>query len=243
MPRVFPEKLPAAPRYSTWSKRFLKGRRRKQLQPCSAEKAGGSLLRNSTALPASLLGTGRRADMHWAGSSELTLSLLIGSAVKTTFVLTLAGIVARAMRNGSAAMRHHTWALGIVCSMAIPILTLVLPSWHSATLSNAAKFWTTARAARGSVNLQKLPSTVIDAATASPFTGQLIRLTLLLWALGALFVVVKLLVGLARLALVSAHSVPVVDQSWGQLVSGQRKSLGIVRPVQILLSSDPASMP
>ena len=117
----------------------------------------------------------------------------------------LTAVAARAMRRGSAALRHHAWALGIACALALPLFTLLLPSWHSATLSNAARFWSAAHAAGGIVTPPKLPSTVIDAAAASPLSGQLIQLTLLLWALGALFVVVKLLAGLARLALVSAR--------------------------------------
>ena len=181
--------------------------------------------------------------MYWPGSSELALSFLIACAVKATLVLTVTAIVAQAIRNGSAAMRHRAWALGIACSTVLPVLTLMLPSWHSATLGNAARFWGTAHAAQGSVNFQRLPSMVIDAVAASPLTGQVIRLTLVLWALGALFVVVKLLVGLARLASASARSAPVMDESWEQMVSGLQTRLRITRPLQILLSLDPASMP
>ena len=181
--------------------------------------------------------------MHWPGSPELALSFLIGCTVKATLVLALTAVAARAMRSGSAAMRHHAWALGIACALALPLFTLLLPSWHSATLGSAARFWGAAHASGGNVPLPKLPSTVIDAAAASPFSGQLIQLTLFLWTLGALFIVAKLLAGLARLALVAARSAPVVEEGWAQMVSSQRKRLGIARPVKILLSADPASMP
>ncbi|HKW63011.1 MAG TPA: M56 family metallopeptidase [Candidatus Acidoferrum sp.] len=181
--------------------------------------------------------------MHWFESPELTLSFLIGCAVKATFLLTLAGVVAWAIRNSSAAMRHHAWALGIACSLGLPILTLILPSWHSATLGSAARLWGAAHAAGGSANFQKLPSTVIDAAVASPLAGQLITLTLLLWALGALFILTKLFMGLARLAWMSARSAPLAEEGWTHMVSSQCAQLGIARPVQILLSADPASMP
>jgi len=181
--------------------------------------------------------------MHWSGSPELALSFLVGCSVKATLVLMLTAVAARAMRRRSAALRHHAWALGITCSLALPLFTLLFPSWHSATLGNAARFWGAAHAAGGNVTLPKLPSMVIDAAAALPFSGQLLSLMLLLWALGALFVMVKLLAGLARLALVSARSAPVVEEGWAQMVSSQCKRLGIVRPVQILLSADPASMP
>jgi len=181
--------------------------------------------------------------MHWLGSPELTLSLLVGSAVKATFALALTAIVARATRNSSAAMRHHAWVLGIACSLALPSLTLLLPSWHSATLGNAAKLLGAARAAGGSANFQKLPSTVIDAAAASRFTGQWTSLILLLWVLGTAFVAIKLLAGLMRLAWISAQATPIAGDDWQQLVSRCSKALGIARPPKILLSADPGSMP
>jgi TonB family protein len=181
--------------------------------------------------------------MHWLGSSQLALSFLIACAVKATFVLALGAIAARAMRRGSAATRHHAWTLGIASSLALPILTLLLPSWRSATLGHVAKFWSAAHVAGGSVNFQKLPSTVIDAAAASPLTGRWITLILLSWALGALFIVAKLVVGLARLAWVSARSSPVLEIGWMQVFATQCTQLGITRPVEILLSADPASMP
>lgn len=181
--------------------------------------------------------------MHWLGSSELAISFLIACAIKVTFVLALVVVAAHAMRNRSAAMRHHAWALGIASSLALPILTLMLPSWHSAALRNVAKFWGSAHAAGGNVNFQKLPSIVVDAVAASPLTGRLISSILFLWALGVLFIVVKLLLGLARLAWVSAHSTPLVDESLAQMLSSQRRRLGITRHVKVLLSSNPASMP
>ena len=181
--------------------------------------------------------------MHLLGSPELALAFLIGCAVKATFVLTLAAIAAWAMRRSSAAMRHHAWVLGIACSLALPLLTLLLPSWHSATLGNAARLWGPAHAAGGGANLQKLPSTVINAGAASPLAGQLLNLTLLVWALGALFIAVKLLTGLARLAWLSSRSAPIVDAGWAQMVSAKCAQLGVARPVKILVSADPASMP
>ena len=184
--------------------------------------------------------------MYWPGSSELALSLLIGCTAKATLVLTLTAVAAWAMRGCSAAMRHHAWSLGIASSLALPILTLLLPSWRSVTLGNAAGFWSAARAVGGNVNLPKLPSTVIDAAAGSPLSGRLLGLALLFWTLGVFFVAVKLFAGLARLAWVSARSasvVPIVEDGWAQIVSSECKRLRIARPVQILLSVDPASMP
>jgi TonB family protein len=181
--------------------------------------------------------------MNMPGSSQAGLWLLLGCSVKATVLLTLTAGTAYALRRRSAAVRHHVWALGIVSAMALPIMTVLLPSWHSATLGNAARFWGPAHATAENPNFQRLPSMVIDAAAASPLSGQLSRLTLLVWALGALFVVMKLLGGLARLAWVSAQSKLVLDDDWAQIVLRFRKSLHIVRPVQLLQCADASSMP
>jgi len=181
--------------------------------------------------------------MNLPGSSEAALWFLLACSLKATILLTLTAIAVYVLRRRSAAVRHHVWALGIVSSMALPLLNVLLPSWHSATLGNAAKLWGPAHATAENPSFQRLPAMVIDAAAASPFSGQLSRLILLIWVLGALFVVGKLMGGLARLAWVSARSKPVVGGDWAQIALEFCKSLHIARPVQLLQCADAASMP
>ena len=181
--------------------------------------------------------------MNLLSSSEFVLSFLIGCSVKATLLLALTAGTAYALRRRSAAARHHVWALGIVSAMALPLLTVLLPSWHSATLGNAARLWGPAHVVAKNDTVQRLPSMTIDAAAASPFSGQLSKLILLLWVLGALFVMLKLLAGLSRLARVSAASTPMIGDDWTQIVLGFCKSLRIVRPVQLLQCADATSMP
>ena len=181
--------------------------------------------------------------MNLPGSSEAALWFLLACSLKATILLTLTAIAVYVLRRRSAAVRHHVWALGIVSSMALPLLNVLLPSWHSATLGNAAKLWGPAHATAENPSFQRLPAMVIDAAAASPFSVQLSRLILLIWVLGALFVVGKLMGGLARLAWVSARSKPVVGGDWAQIALEFCKSLHIARPVQLLQCADAASMP
>ena len=84
---------------------------------------------------------------------------------------------------------------------------------------------------------------MVDAVTASPLSGQLSKLALLLWALGSLFVLLKLLGGFARLAWLSARSTSVGGDDWAQMVVGFCKPLEVARPVQLLQCADTASMP
>ena len=181
--------------------------------------------------------------MNPSTSAEIILLFLIASSVKATLLLGLTGCLAFGLRQRSAAMRHHVWALGIVGSVVLPLLSLLLPSWHSTTLANAATFWRGAKAAAGNTSLPKPPSLTIDAVLGSPISGHASTVILVLWVLGALFVLMKLMSGLARLAWISARSVLVMERDWLRIVSACCQSLGINRPVQVLQSSDASAMP
>ncbi len=181
--------------------------------------------------------------MNLPSSSELALWFLLACSVKATVLLMLTAGTSYALRRSSAAVRHHVWALGIVSGLALPLMALLVPAWHSTTLGNAAKLWGPAHAVAKSNAVPKLPSMMIDAATGSPLSGQLSKVILLLWALGALFVALKLMGGLSRLAWVCARSKPVGGDDWTQIVSELCKPLGIARPVQVLQCGDAASMP
>ncbi|PYT77665.1 MAG: hypothetical protein DMG40_22575 [Acidobacteria bacterium] len=181
--------------------------------------------------------------MNLPSSSELALSFLIGCTVKATLLLALTACVAYALRRHSAAMRHQVWALGIAGSLALPLLTFLLPTWHPTALGSAARILGSGPAASRGYAFQNLPSMVVNAATASPVAGQLSQLVLFFWVLGALFVVVKLLVGLARLAWISARCTPVDSDNWIQVIAGISRQLGIARRVQVLQSADVAAMP
>ena len=181
--------------------------------------------------------------MNLLSSSELALSFLIGCTVKATLLLALTAGAGYSLRHRSAAERHHVWALGIAGSLALPLLTLLLPSWHSTALGNAAKLWSPTHAAVQKTAFPTLPSNVVDAVTASPLSSQLSKLALLLWALGSLFVLLKLLGGFARLAWLSARSTSVGGDDWAQMVVGFCKPLGIARPVHLCQCADTASMP
>src|SRR5260370_41357575 len=79
--------------------------------------------------------------MNILSSSEFVLAFLIGCSVKATLLLALTAGTAYALRRRSAAARHHVWALGIVSAMALLLLTVLLPSWHSAWSRRVARLW------------------------------------------------------------------------------------------------------
>src|SRR5256884_3415658 len=91
--------------------------------------------------------------------------------------------------------------------------------------------------------LQKLPALAINAAAASPLSGQMFKLILLFWGLGTLFVAVNLLGGVARVSWIFPRSPPVASRGWRQTRPGVCARLGIVRRVQGVECGNTASMP
>ena len=60
--------------------------------------------------------------------------------IKVTFVFIAGVALAHLKRHASAAFRHQIWTLVILCALALPVLTLLLPVWRSSALRGAARF-------------------------------------------------------------------------------------------------------
>jgi TonB family protein len=84
---------------------------------------------------------------------------------------------------------------------------------------------------------------IVEARADSLSFSKLPGLVLLLWAAGLIFVAMRLAAGLARLAWISAHSQPLIDDDWMHAVSAISKDLKITRPVRLLQSGNPVAMP
>jgi beta-lactamase regulating signal transducer with metallopeptidase domain len=181
--------------------------------------------------------------MNWLGSSELSFAFLIACSVKATILLMFAWITASAARRRSAAFRHLVWAMGILGSLTLPLVTPLLPAWHSAALGTAAAFWSSAHKVAATDSSQTLPSMIVDASADSRLFSNLPGLVLLLWAAGLLFVAVRLAAGLARLAWISAHSKPLIEDDWTHPVLTISQRLKITRPVRILQCGNKVAMP
>jgi len=181
--------------------------------------------------------------MNPLSSSELSLAFLIACSVKATILLTFAWITASAARRRSAAFRHLAWAVGILGSLALPLVTLLLPAWRSPTLGNAAGLWSPAHTVAANRGSQILPSMIVDAGADSLLFSKLPGLVLLLWAAGFLFVATRLVAGFVRLAWVSAHSKPIIEDDWTHAVLEICKRLKITRPVTVLQCGNQVAMP
>jgi hypothetical protein len=119
--------------------------------------------------------------MNLVGSSELSLAFLIAGSVKATMLFILTWIAARAARRRSAAFRHLVWTVGILGALTLPLVTLLLPAWHSAALGNPAALWGRGHTETSNSSSQILPSMIVNASTNSVLFSKLSSLALLLW--------------------------------------------------------------
>jgi hypothetical protein len=176
-------------------------------------------------------------------SSELAFALLSACTLKMTVLLGFAWMVTRAARLRSAAFRHLVWSLAILGTLALPLLTLLLPAWHSGALGNVSGLLVSPHEMAVSPSSQTLLSIVVDADGTPALLGKLASWALFVWGVGFLVVSSRLAVGLARLAWVSAHAKPLLEQGWTRLVLEISKDLRIANPVRVLQCGDQAAMP
>jgi len=101
--------------------------------------------------------------MHRLGGHEPGLAFLIA---KVTVLFLLAWLIVTALRDHSAALRHHAWAAGILSSLALPAFTLLLPAWHSAALGGAAALWHPTNTTGAEADSGSLPAMIVNAGAA-----------------------------------------------------------------------------
>jgi TonB family protein len=179
--------------------------------------------------------------------SGSALAFLIACSVKVTGLLVMAWMLAIALRNQSAALRHRAWAAGILSSLALPVFAPLLPAWHSAALASAA-VWGPAGAMTAHAKPANFPAIivnaiVVDASSISTLFGRLAVILLLVWLLGFIILTLKLAGGLARLAQASAQAKPLQQDDWLRLAAELSKSLKIARRVRVLQCANPLAMP
>jgi len=174
---------------------------------------------------------------------ELSLALLVACSVKTTCVLGFAWIIAKAARRRSAGFRHLVWSLGILGSLILPLLTLLLPAWHSVMLLNASQLLRSPQGIGSSPISETLTSMMVNARATSPLFSNVGSLALSIWAVGFLLMSMRLVGGIAGLVRLSAHSNPLSEEKWTSGVWEIAKHLKINRPVRVLECSNCSAMP
>lgn len=170
--------------------------------------------------------------------------MLLSVTIKVA-VLALTALAATALlRRRSAAVRHFVLATMFFCSLGVPAVERVMPSWPVPLPS----LWSTSPA-RSSLRLVSTPPatsarTVPVAAGTISYEGAFSATTWLMsiWIGGTVIGCGVLLVGLLRLRTLAAASVPVTSGAWRELADEISRLYGVGRPVRILRCQHPTML-
>jgi len=147
---------------------------------------------------------------------------LLNLAGKGAVVLGAAFLGSLLLRRASASTRHLLWTLALASVLLLPLLSGLLPNWEAPVLPAAPEVL----AAPGkTVPLDRAPP---------PLNWP--RLAAAMWAAGALLVLARLLIGMARLRRVARRALPVQAPEWLELLEESSRGLEIGVPVRLLES-------
>lgn len=176
-------------------------------------------------------------------ASQSAFAFFMAFSLKLTALLACAWLMVFALRRASSALRHHVWTAAVLGSLVLPLLIALLPAWHSTTLGTAAAVLTADRANAPSAAAPAIPAIIVNAVSSRALFGRFAAAVLLVWLLGFTTILARLLVGLARLAWISAHSRPLFEDVWMREALNLSTSFKISRPVRLLESCNPLAMP
>jgi TonB family protein len=166
-----------------------------------------------------------------------SLAMLLGAALKSTFVLAAAWIVAFALRRRSAAARHLVWTAAAAALLALPLLSVSLPALRVRGGALAPLFSTiTFRATAVAVPAAAVPTGPVTAPAAHSATGARWRPGLrqsiaLLWAAGGALALVHMLAAWVVMWRIRRTAPPLAGT---QVFGALAQALGIRRRVALL---------
>lgn len=160
-------------------------------------------------------------------------ALLLLSALKAAFVLTLAALGSRLLRRQSAATRHLVWGVAFVAALAMPALLVLVPGWEVPVLpAEAVALWEAVPEPMPAGEVMGV--TLPEAATpALPLN----LLLLLLWAAGAALVLARWLAGVAGAVVLTMRARPLDEPAWREATAQAARRLGLRRPVTLRVSA------
>lgn len=191
------------------------------------------------------------------------LLTIIDIVVKASVILSMAALVAAALRRASASTRHFVWTLGMLGALAAPLLSATLPRWEvpivrvqaeapavpAATETATYGGQTPVHAPalhRGQASAAALPGS--DPGRSVTHSGQLAlasvswtTVLLMAWGAGALLILGRVLLGLVAVQLMSRRTPLVTDAPWLPLANELTAELGLGR-VRFMRAGN-ASMP
>ncbi|HEX8453468.1 MAG TPA: M56 family metallopeptidase [Longimicrobium sp.] len=177
---------------------------------------------------------------------------VLGLLAKATLVVAVAGLAAACLvhRGASAATRHMVWALAIGAVLSLPVLTMLLPGWRVAVLTETepipASFSAPADPlSAGPVVADVAPEDAAPSTAAPAEVPAPIRVEWLLaglYAAVALGLLARVAVGRWSVARLAKSATPLDSPEWRDMLRDLMWVAEVERPVR-LLRSDLATMP
>lgn len=194
-----------------------------------------------------------------SGSYQWVLALL-DLSLKTTVLLLCGFLLGRTLRSQAARIRQVLWVSIIIGALALPLLAVVLPQWHVASIPSLDRQhppqWINGPIGQPIVDRTEVaqgPAPFIEdypvsatQATATPMRGRRLLGSLAkvpwtvwvlgVWLAGALLVIAAFLVGLARTRRLAARSLSLERGSWLRLLAECSERVGLSRAVRLRIA-------
>ena len=180
---------------------------------------------------------------------------------KVTLILGVTALLSRVLARRSAAVRHQVWAVGILASLMLPLVSSVAPQWTVAVLPSA---YAKAPADRARTESRVVAPTATrvnepaptpvnladEVSTVAPSTGFMpeparrdapvsaFSMFSALWIVGVALVLARFAFGTVRIWWISRHAYH--DVSWAALAHQLATTIGVDRRVTFLGGSDDA---
>jgi TonB family protein len=159
--------------------------------------------------------------------------------IKSSAILLASWGVVQLLRRQPAAVRHLIWAAGVTGALAVPALTLLLPSWQPVNFGTFGmeEKWGLTPPATTTV-LSTMTPVATEGQTPSllrpesPLTAANIMFTV--WLAGFAIALSVLVGGIIRLAWLVFRATPITSELWIRVTKDTSRVLKLTRPIQIL---------
>lgn len=174
-----------------------------------------------------------------ADLSSIAMPVLVSAALKSTLVLGAAWLVAFSLRGRSAAARHLVWTAAAAALLALPLLSISLPSLRlgsgggllPANLGLVFQATGTAGATAAATPVTASPRAVSTAVAPRPRAIDWKLWVMVVWAAGVAFSMAQMLVACVAMRRMRTRAVPSRDRDRVQALAG---ALGIRHEVEVL---------
>jgi beta-lactamase regulating signal transducer with metallopeptidase domain len=182
----------------------------------------------------------------------IILPLLI-AALRGSIILIAAGIATFALRSRPAALRHAIWTLAIACQLTLPIIALVMPqrgitfgpvgafvsrstSAVVATLSGGNQPSTAGPRAATQSGASNAPVPVATSTSQAtlPDMSAIIRVLAVIWAVGALLILLRFLIGTVVVARETRAATRLISREWILLAGRIQEDMQLRRPAKLV---------